>query len=65
MNIFFGYMVWCSYPDDSPEPEGEMFFHRAPLPGEGLILSDGKLWQVAWVEEDGMEVWVKEPSGNY
>lgn len=63
--ILFEYMVWCLYPDDTPKLEGYMFFSNTPKPGEGLILSSGKLRQVVWVNEDKMNIWVKKPSGNY
>jgi hypothetical protein len=62
--IKIGFIVWCRFDDQAPEPEGMMFLSYTPELGDGLILSDGKLWEVVEVGSE-CDVWVKEPGGNY
>jgi len=53
------YMAWCDYNDceNTPEPDGPVYFDSPPKIGDTAILSDGNLWKVTREPNERMEVY--------
>lgn len=62
MNVLYGYLCICTYPDDAPEDEGTVLFDHLPEKGDEFLLPSSRFtekWRVTSVDHHSGRFWAE------